>query len=174
MQNQQNRLKETVLEEQTICGVTESFVKLTEQQLKKHNYANRNKITNLEIDQRLRNRFAIETKTKGTTNAGICSSDVLYDKEIKASKSKISQNIRTVYYVPPSTHSMWSPKNKLDNEMKKWKIKVIKMLEVFIEIENKIVILLVLHLNKIQYNYIKRRVKFHSSLLYLLILIIKI
>ncbi|WP_342273769.1 hypothetical protein [Spiroplasma endosymbiont of Phycita roborella] len=50
LQNQQNRLKETVLEEQTICGVTESFVKLTEQQLKKHNYANRNEVTNLEID----------------------------------------------------------------------------------------------------------------------------
>ncbi|WP_338979786.1 hypothetical protein [Spiroplasma endosymbiont of Lasioglossum malachurum] len=121
LQNQQNRLKETVLEEQTICGVTESFVKLTEQQLKKHNYANRNEITNLEIDQRLRNRFAIETKTKGTTNAGICSSDVLYDKEIKASKSKIAQNIRTVYYAPPSTYSMWSPKKQVrqwNEEMK--------------------------------------------------------
>ncbi|WP_286642609.1 hypothetical protein [Spiroplasma ixodetis] len=45
-----NRLKETVLEEQTICGVTELFVKLTEQQLKKHNYTNRNEVTNLEID----------------------------------------------------------------------------------------------------------------------------
>ncbi|WP_425382251.1 hypothetical protein [Spiroplasma endosymbiont of Melieria omissa] len=27
LQNQQNRLKETVLEKQTICGVTESFVR---------------------------------------------------------------------------------------------------------------------------------------------------